>query len=56
MIIEDFKQTPPLTPQPDSKEQLLSGLMHLKDTLKVVEILILKSKLRGKTKHEGLNI
>src|ERR1700730_1234537 len=41
-------------PPPDSKEQLMSCLMNLKDEIKNVELLITKSQFKGKTKHPGL--
>ncbi len=44
-----------LTTQPHSKEQLITGLMHLKDEFTVVVALISASPFKGKTKHFGLH-
>lgn len=41
-------------PQPNSKEQLLTGLRHLKDEMSTLAIQIETSTYRGKTKHPGL--
>ena len=43
------------TPQPDNKEQLMRSLLNLKKDINHVEMLILNSPYRGKTKHPGLN-
>jgi len=42
------------TPQPDSKEQLMSCLINLKEEVRNVEVLISESSFKGKTKHPGL--
>ncbi|SRR6266496_1296716 len=42
------------TPQPESKEQLTSGLTQLKNEMNKAEALILNSQFKGKTKHFGL--
>lgn len=42
-------------PQPDNKDQLMSGLINLKEEINKVAILISKSPFKGKTKHPGLN-
>ena len=44
-----------LTPQPGSKQQLITGLMNLKDELTAVDALISESPFKGKTKHPGLH-
>ncbi|HLK29830.1 MAG TPA: DinB family protein [Puia sp.] len=44
-----------LTPQPESKEQLMKELINLKDEINKADILISKSPFKGKTKHPGLN-
>jgi hypothetical protein len=43
------------TPQPYNKEQLISDLMHLKEKIASVGILISESPYMGKTKHPGLH-
>ncbi|MBC7884880.1 MAG: DinB family protein [Saprospiraceae bacterium] len=43
------------TPQPENKQQLLNGLLDLKDEIITLEILIEKSLFNGKTRHPGLN-
>ena len=43
------------TPQPDSKEHLMSSLIKLKQEVRNVEVLISESQFKGKTKHPGLN-
>ncbi|MCW3109652.1 MAG: DinB family protein [Segetibacter sp.] len=43
------------TPQPRNKQQLMNGLMNLKDEMQEVEILISTSPFKGKTKHPGLH-
>lgn len=43
------------TPQPESKEQLMRGLLNLKEEINNVGMLISKSPFKGKTKHPGLN-
>ena len=43
------------TPQPQSKEALLSGLKNLKNEIDSVAVLISASQFKGKTKHPGLN-
>lgn len=42
------------TPQPASKEQLVTELTNLKEEIKNAEALIAKSQFNGKTKHFGL--
>lgn len=42
------------TPQPVSKNQLISELIHLKDEINKAEAMISKSQYKGKTKHSGL--
>ena len=42
------------TPQPVSKNQLVSELIHLKDEINKVEFLVGVSQFNGKTKHFGL--
>lgn len=42
------------TPQPKSKDQLVTALAHLKDEIKKAEALIAKSQFKGKAKHFGL--
>jgi DinB superfamily len=42
------------TPQPLSKEQLVTELTHLKNEIKNAEALISASQFKGKTKHFGL--
>jgi hypothetical protein len=44
-----------LTTQPNSKQQLITGLMNLKDELTAVDALISESPFNGKTKHPGLH-
>jgi hypothetical protein len=44
-----------LTPQPDSREQLMDYLIKLKEEITTIGILISTSQFRGKTKHPGLN-
>ncbi len=44
-----------LTPQPESKEELMRSFRKLKDEVKAIEILISQSTCKGKTKHPGLN-
>jgi hypothetical protein len=43
------------TPQPDSREQLLSSLVSLKDEMNAVARLMIGSPFKGKTKHPGLD-
>jgi len=43
------------TPQPESKEKLLDGLLQLKAEINKVDKLISTSSSKGKTKHPGLN-
>jgi len=43
------------TPQPTSKEKLLSDLLKLKEEMNQVTRLISSSSCKGKTKHPGLN-
>ena len=43
------------TPQPQSKEQLLSDLMKLKNEIRAAGILISGTTFKGKTKHPGLH-
>lgn len=43
------------TPQPDSKEELINGLLKLKEEINKVRMLISPSSFKGKTKHPGLN-
>jgi hypothetical protein len=53
-----FIEGPPeneLTPQPESKEQLMRGLSEIKNEVCNIEILFSKGSFRGKTKHPGLN-
>ncbi|HEX8040680.1 MAG TPA: DinB family protein [Chryseosolibacter sp.] len=42
------------TPQPDSKDQLIDGLMKLKAELNSLGALMSATEFRGKTKHPGL--
>ena len=42
------------TPQPSSKEQLITGLTQLKDEIEMAKDQISKSQFKGKTKHFGL--
>lgn len=42
------------TPQPDSKDQLINGLMNLKAELDTLCALMSVSEFRGKTRHPGL--
>ena len=42
------------TPQPESKDQLLTELLQLKDEMTKAEALIAASQFNGKTKHSGL--
>lgn len=44
-----------LTPQPETKEQLLNRLIRLKEEISQAALLISKSSFKGKTKHPGLN-
>jgi hypothetical protein len=43
------------TLQPASKEELVRSFLKLKDDVTTIEVLILQSTCRGKTKHPGLN-
>jgi hypothetical protein len=43
------------TGQPDSEEQLMSGLMNLKEKVTNIGVLRSKSQFKGKTKHPGLS-
>jgi hypothetical protein len=43
------------TLQPASKEELMRSFLKLKDDVTAIEVLILQSTCRGKTKHPGLN-
>lgn len=50
-------QGPPsnaITPQPESKAQIVKGLNDLKQEVHNVEVLIAQSRAKGKTKHFGL--
>ena len=40
--------------QPANKEQLARDLVHLKDVIDTIELLMSKSIFKGKTKHPGL--
>ena len=42
------------TPQPESKEQLVTGLAKLKAEIQRAQILISQTSFKGKTKHFGL--
>lgn len=42
-------------PQPRNKEELISGLINIKEQMNDVKILIAQSPFKGKTKHPGLN-
>ena len=44
-----------LTPQPVSKQQLLTGLLNLQDEITAISIRISESPSKGKTKHPGLH-
>lgn len=43
-----------VTPQPESKEQIIAGLLKIKDELKKSVKLIEDNQFEGKTKHFGL--
>jgi hypothetical protein len=43
-----------LIPQPESKEQLVKGLVNLKDGVDAMQLLFEKTSHRGKTRHPGL--
>ena len=43
-----------LTPQPESKEQIMIGLLQLKEEIKHAGARISESTFKGKTKHVGL--
>jgi hypothetical protein len=43
------------TPQPNSKEELITGLLKLKEEIKSVRALMSTNLSKGKTKHPGLN-
>jgi hypothetical protein len=43
------------TQQPNSKEQILSSLMKIKDEIKQLERIMLTNRYNGKTRHPGLN-
>jgi len=42
-------------PQPNSKVQLLRDLIHIKEEMNQLAILIAETPFMGKTKHPGLN-
>lgn len=42
-------------PQPESKEQLMSSLLKLRDEMNKLGVLISESLFQGKTRHPGLN-
>jgi hypothetical protein len=42
------------TPQPKSKEQIIQGLLQLKEKIKIASSAAINSSFKGKTKHPGL--
>lgn len=54
---DELLEGPPenlVTPQPESKEQILDSLISIKDEMNAVTRLIYGSPFKGKTKHPGL--
>ena len=44
-----------LTPQPESKAQLMNGLIRIKADVRMLDAITTTSQFKGKTKHPGLN-
>jgi hypothetical protein len=53
-VLIEGPSTNAYTPQPNSKEELLQGLLHLKEKMILLDASIATSHFKGKTKHPGL--